>query len=115
MTTAQRIAQRMAGRPRGKNAIYTVVSDDQNVIRHTEATLDAWWNSLAPEDKGALYELHLDGILDPPAVTVCKLRMPRDKQKRAAFLESMAAMAHSGRLMLEAQQVLDARGAAIHG
>jgi hypothetical protein len=47
------------------NHILSVVSDDHNVICHTEATLDTWWHSLAPEDKAALYELHLDGALDP--------------------------------------------------
>ena len=68
MTTAQRITKRMAetGRTRTKDSIYSVVSDDHTVICHTEVTLDAWWNSLAPEDKGALYELHLEGVLNEP-------------------------------------------------
>ena len=66
MTTAQRITKRMeaTGRRRSKNSIYAIVSDEHNVHRLTEAHLDAWWESLKPEDKAALYELHLDGALD---------------------------------------------------
>jgi hypothetical protein len=66
MNTAQRITKRMAaeGRRRSKDSIFAVVSDDHNVHCLTEAHIDVWWESLKPEDKAALYELHLDGILD---------------------------------------------------
>lgn len=66
MTTAQRITKRMqaADRLRGKDSIYSVVLDGDTVICHTEATLDIWWSELAPEDKAALYELHLEGALN---------------------------------------------------
>jgi len=65
-TLAQRMTKRMEaeGRRRSKDSIYAVVSDDHNVHCLTEAHLDVWWDALPPEEKGALYELHLDGILD---------------------------------------------------
>ena len=65
-TTAQSITQRMEaeGRTRSKDSIYTVVSDDHNVLCMTEALLDTWWAFLQPEHKAALYELHLEGILE---------------------------------------------------
>jgi hypothetical protein len=65
-TIAQRMTKRMEaeGRRRSKDSIYAVVSDEHNVHCLTESHLDVWWASLKPEDKAALYELHLDGILD---------------------------------------------------
>jgi hypothetical protein len=65
-TIAQRMTKRMEaeGRRRTKASIYAVAADDHNVHCLTEAHLDTWWDALSPEDKGALYELHLDGILD---------------------------------------------------
>jgi hypothetical protein len=123
--TADRIAQRMAGRKRGKDAIYTVVTDDHSVICHTEATLDTWWAELAPEDKARLYELHLDGVLGPesdprPADAVSMISMTAcglspKAVKSAEFLAGLAEVASAARIMLEAREVLDARGAAIHG
>jgi hypothetical protein len=56
------------GRTRTKDGIFAVVGDDHNVLCLTEEMLDTWWRELAPEDKGALYELHLGGALDDPPV-----------------------------------------------
>lgn len=66
MLTAQRITERMeaTGRVRSKDSIYSVVMDDHNVHGLTEELLDVWWHELPAEDKAALYELHLDGVLE---------------------------------------------------
>jgi hypothetical protein len=97
----------MAGRTRGKDAIYSVVSDDSNVICHTEATLDAWWNSLVPEDKGALYELHLEGALEPelPVMTSCGVS-PR-AMSRPEFVASLAELATASRIMIQAREFME--------
>jgi hypothetical protein len=66
MTNVQRITERMeaTGRTRGEGSIYSVVMDDHHVQCLTEPMLDVWWHELKPEDKAALYEMHLDGVLD---------------------------------------------------
>jgi hypothetical protein len=125
MTTAQRIANKMSGRTRGKDAIYTVVMDGNTMVCHTEATLDAWWAELAPEDKARLYELHLDGILgEEPSFTVCGAAP--GVLADPAFVAGMSAIAKAARIMMAAQatkielmmqsarEVLDAKGISAH-
>lgn len=90
-TTAERITKRMqeTGRTRGKDSIYTVVLDGPRAICHTEATLDAWWAELTPEDKARLYELHLDGILGEEGV---KLFGPGSAKAKIVNITAMTAM-----------------------
>jgi hypothetical protein len=93
LTNAQRITKRMqqTGRTRSKDSIYSVVSDDHNVLCHTEATLDVWWNSLAPEDKAALYELHLEGATETPKqVTVAISPDPEFDKRMKEFNSEIA-------------------------
>jgi hypothetical protein len=96
VTTAQRIAKRMqeTGRTRSKDSIYSVVSDDHNVICHTEATLDVWWNNLEPEDKAALYELHLEGTFEQQKEVQIEPVMlnPEFDQRIRAFNSDMAQL-----------------------
>lgn len=108
MTNAQRITKNIEARggKRSKDSIYSIVSDEYNVICHTEATLDAWWNSLAPEDKAALYELHLEGALEPelPVVTSCGVS-PR-AMGNAAFVGSLAQLVTAGRIMVATRELM---------
>lgn len=109
MNNAQRITKRMqqTGRQRGKDSIYAVVSDEHNVHYLTEAHLDIWWESLKPEDKAALYELHLKGALEPelPVMTTCGVS-PR-RMHDPAFVSAMAELVTASRIMVAAKQVRD--------
>ena len=108
-TTAQHITKRMAetGRTRSKNSIYSVILDGPRVICHTEATLDVWWHSLKPEDKAALYELHLEGALDEPvpAITACNLS-PKALE-RPEFVACLAEVARAGQIMLAVRKLVN--------
>ncbi len=41
--------------------IFAIIADEHNVHYLNEGQLDAWWESLSPLQKGAIYENDLDG------------------------------------------------------
>ena len=62
MKTAKSIAEALKapGVIPTDNTIRCIVFDGENAICHTEATLDAWWQTLSPEHKAELYEDDLE-------------------------------------------------------
>jgi hypothetical protein len=100
------------GGVRTKDSIFSVVLDGDTAICHTEATLDTWWAELKPEDKAALYELHLEGALDadtPASINPAWVAGMSTIQTAGKIM--MDAQAAKVELMLQsAQQVLAAKG-----
>lgn len=49
---------------KGPGAIFAVALDGDQAVCMSETTLDAWWQSLTPEEKGEVWERELDRPAD---------------------------------------------------
>ncbi len=62
MNTAHALTAHMTelGRTRTPNGIFAILADEHNVHAMNEPMLDAWWNSLPANIKGAIFETEMD-------------------------------------------------------
>lgn len=69
MISSRNLAQRLS-QPTlpdiNEHPVYAIIADEHNMHCLGEPELDVWWESLSPEEKGAIYERDLDGATPLP-------------------------------------------------